>query len=164
MKYENFNDAEVLTIAVNMEEEGLAFYSSLAKSVKNAQVKAIFSILADEEKDHLNNFQKVYNEITASRDSEQGCEDYTVDEYIRHLVETGVFTQKDEVKRLTAEIKTDLDALRIGIQAEKDAILFYTEASKNTKNKEGQKAFKFLASEEKKHLKLLADLLRVLKK
>ena len=164
MKYENFNDAEVLTIAVNMEEEGLAFYSSLAKSVKNAQVKAIFSILADEEKDHLNNFQKVYNEITTPRDSEQGCEDYTVDEYIRHLVETGVFTQKGEVKRLTAEIKTDLDALRIGIQAEKDAILFYSEAAKNTKNKEGQKAFKFLASEEKKHLKLLADLLRVLKK
>ena len=75
-----------------------------------------------------------------------------------------MFTQKDEVKRLTAEIKTDLDALKIGIQAEKDAILFYTEATKNTKNKEGQKAFEFLASEEKKHLKLLADLLRVLKK
>ncbi|MBF8277003.1 MAG: hypothetical protein HW390_2076 [Candidatus Brocadiaceae bacterium] len=164
MKYENFNDAEVLRIAVNMEEEGLVFYSSLAKSVKNAKVKEIFSILANEEKDHLNNFQKVYNEITTSRDAAQGCEDYTVDEYIRHLVETGVFTQKGEVKRLTAEIKTDLDALRIGIQAEKDAILFYSEAAKNTKNKEGQKAFEFLASEEKKHLKLLADLLRVLKK
>ena len=153
MKYENFNDAEVLRIAVNMEEEGLAFYSSLAKNVKNAKVKEIFSILANEEKNHLNNFQKVYNEITASRDSEQGCEDYTVDEYIRHLVETGVFTQKGEVKRLTTEIKTDIDALRIGIQAEK-----------NTKNKEGQKAFEFLVNEEKKHLKMLADLLRVFKK
>ena len=50
MKYENFNDVEVLKIAVNMEEEGLAFYSSLAKSVNGAKVKAIFSILADEEK------------------------------------------------------------------------------------------------------------------
>lgn len=163
MKYENFNDVEVLKIAVNMEAEGLAFYSSLAKSVNGAKVKAIFSILADEEKDHLDNFKKVYNEITASRASAQDYEDYTVDEYLRHLVETGVFTQKGEVKRLTAEIKTDIDALRIGIQAEKDAILFYSEAAKNTKNKEGQKAFGFLASEEKKHLKLLADLLRVLK-
>lgn len=164
MKYENFNDAEVLKIAINMEGEGLAFYSSLAKSVKDAKVKEIFSILADEEEDHLDDFKKAYNELTSSQDSSQGYDDYTVDEYIRHLVETGVFTQKDEVKRLTAEIKTDLDALRIGIQAEKDAILFYTEASKNTKNKEGQKTFEFLASEEKKHLKLLADLLRALKK
>lgn len=164
MKYENFNDAEVLKIAINMEGEGLAFYSSLAKSVKDAKVKEIFSILADEEEDHLDDFKKAYNELTSSQDSSQGYDDYTVDEYIRHLVETGVFTQKDEVKRLTAKIKTDLDALRIGIQAEKDAILFYTEASKNTKNKEGQKTFEFLASEEKKHLKLLADLLKALKK
>ena len=65
---------------------------------------------------------------------------------------------------MTTEIKTDIDALRIGIQAEKDAILFYSEAAKNTKNKEGQKAFEFLVNEEKKHLKMLADLLRVFKK
>ncbi len=164
MKYENFNDAEALKIAVNMEEEGLAFYSTLAKSVKDAKVKEVFSKLANEEKDHLDNFKKAYNELTASQPSAQGCEDYEVDEYIKHLVETGVFTQKEEARRLSAEIKTDIDALRVGIQAEKDAILYYSEAARNTRNEKGKKAFDFLVSEEKKHLKLLADMLKVLKK
>ena len=49
-----------------------------------------------------------------------------------------MFTQKGEVKRLTAEIKTDIDALRIGIQAEKDAILFYSEAAKTQKTRKAK--------------------------
>ena len=39
MKYENFNDAEALKIAVNIEEEGLEFYSTLMKSARDREVK-----------------------------------------------------------------------------------------------------------------------------
>jgi len=61
------------------------------------------------------------------------------------------------------EIKTDIDALKIGIQAEKDSILYYSEAAKNTKNTFGKMTFEQLANEEKKHLKLLAEQLKLLK-
>jgi len=94
----------------------------------------------------------------------QGCEDYTVDLYLKYLADTGIFTKKGEARRLASEITTDVEALNIGIQAEKDSILYYTEAAKNTKYPAGKTAFEQLANEEKKHLKLLAKQLKALKK
>lgn len=93
-----------------------------------------------------------------------GFEDYTVDLYLKYLVDTGIFTQKGEARRLAAEIKTDIEALKIGIQAEKDSILYYTEAAKNTKYEAGRKTFEQLVNEEKKHVKLLAEQMKELKK
>ncbi len=164
MKYENFNDAEALKIAVNIEEEGLGFYSVLMKNTKDPKTKEIFSKLASDEKDHLARFQKAYLELTSLISTTPSCEDYTVDLYLKYLVDTGVFAQKGEARRLAAEIKTDVDALKIGIQAEKDSILYYAEAAKNTKYPAGKMAFEQLANEEKKHLKLLAEQLKALKK
>src|SRR3972149_3097086 len=164
MKHENFNDAEALKIAINIEEEGLEFYSILMKNAKDAKAKEIFSQLASAEKKHLALFQKALLEVTDAATMAQGCEDYTVDLYLKDLVDTGIFTKKGEARRLATEIKTDIDALKIGIQAEKDSILYYTEAAKNTKYEAGKKAFEQLTSEEKKHLKLLAEQLKVLKK
>ncbi|MDO8141573.1 MAG: ferritin family protein, partial [Candidatus Brocadiales bacterium] len=78
MKYENFNDAEALKIAVNIEEEGLEFYSTLTKNARDRKVKEIFSKLASDEKEHLARFQKAYLELTSPTNPGQGCEDYTV--------------------------------------------------------------------------------------
>ena len=164
MKHENFNDAEALKIAINIEEEGLEFYSILMKNAKDEKVKEIFSKLALAEKKHLALFQKAYAEITSPASTVQGCEDYTVDLYLKYLADTGIFTKKGEARRLAAEITTDVEALKIGIQAEKDSILYYTEAANNTKYPAGKTAFEQLANEEKNHLKLLAEQLKALKK
>ena len=163
MKYENFNDAEALKIAVNIEEEGFEFYSTLVKNARDSKVKEVFSKLASDEKEHLARFQKAYLELTSPISPVQGCEDYTVDLYLKYLIDTGVFTKKGEAKKLAMEIKTDIDASKIGIQAEKDSILYYSEAAKNTKNTFGKMTFEQLANEEKKHLKLLAEQLKLLK-
>jgi rubrerythrin len=135
----------------------------LMKSARDLKVREIFSKLASDEKEHLASFQKAYLEITSPTSPVQGCEDYTVDLYLKYLVDTGIFTKKGEARRLATEIKTDVDALKIGIRAEKDSILYYTEAANNTKYPAGKMAFEQLANEEKKHLKLLAEQLKALK-
>jgi len=164
MKYENFDDAEALKIAMIVEEEGLEFYTTLMKNAKDSKIKEVFSKLASDEKEHLARFQQAYLEINSPTSPVQGCEDYTVALYLKDLVDTGIFTQKGEAKRLAKEIKTDVDALKIGIQAEKDSILYYSEAAKNTRFNAGKQAFEQLAIEEKKHLKLLAEQLKTLRK
>src|SRR3990167_7025759 len=118
MKHENFNDAEALKIAINIEEEGLAFYSILMKNAKDEKVKEIFSRLASAEKKHLSIFQKAYAEITSPASTVQGCEDYTVDLYLKYLADTGIFTKKGEARRFASEITTDVEALNIGIGGE----------------------------------------------
>lgn len=164
MKYENFNDAEALKIAMNIETEGLEFYSLLVKCTKDEKEKYIFSELALAEKKHLALFQEMYFGVTSNANQVQGCEDYTVDLYLKDLVETGIFTKKGEAGRLATKVKTDIDALKISIQAEKDSILYFTEAAKSTRNEGGKKAFEQLITEEKKHLQKLSELLKVLTK
>lgn len=163
MRFENFNDIEALKIAVNIEVEGREFYSILMENARSPETKEIFSKLASDEKDHLARFQKALLEVTDAASMARGCEDYTVDLYLKHLVDTGVFTQQGEAKRIASEVKTDIDALKIGIQAEKDSILYYNEAAKNTKYAAGRLVFEQLAHEEKNHLKLLAEQLKALK-
>ena len=163
MKYENFNDAEALKIAVNIEGEGLEFYSILRKNTKDPKTKEIFSKLASDEKEHLSRFQKAYLEITSPTNTMEGCEDYTVDLYLKYLVFTGIFAKKGDARRIANEVKTDIDALKIGIQAEKDSILYYNEATKNTRHPAGKKVFEQLVSEEKQHLRVLAEHLKALK-
>jgi rubrerythrin len=160
LRYENFNDAEAILIAIHLEEEGLEFYSTMAENAKNNKVKEIFLQLASDEKEHIYQFQKVHFDISSSVNPVEEYEDYMVDLYLKYLVDTGVFTRKGEAKRLAGEIKTDIDALKIGVQAEKAAILYYSEAAKNTKHRKGKMVFKQLASEEKKHLQLLNEHLR----
>ncbi len=164
MKYENFNDAEALKIAINTEEEGLEFYTLLTKNAKDTKVKEIFSKLASAEKKHLALFQKVFLELSSLKDVTQSCEDYSVDLYLKHLIDTGIFTKKGTAKNIVKEIHTDADGVKIGIQVEKDSILYYTEAAKYTKNPAGKAAFGQLANEEKKHLEILAEQLRQLNK
>lgn len=163
MRYENFNDGEALKIAVNIEEEGLEFYSTLAKSAKDTKVKDVFSRLASDEKDHLALFQKAYLEVTSLANPSGSPEEYMGDLYLKYLIDTGVFSRKGEARKLAQEIKTDADALKIGIQAEKDSILYYSEAAKNTRHMSGKIAFAQLANEEKKHLKLLMEQLHALR-
>ncbi|MCF6147361.1 MAG: ferritin family protein [Candidatus Kuenenia sp.] len=163
MNFENFNDQEALRIAINMEKEGLVFYSTMAENTKDARAKEIFAKLAEEEKEHMDTFQRIYDSLPSSQDQMVSCEDYTAEEYLKHLVDTGVFTQKNKAKELALQIKNDVDALKIGIQAEKEAILYYREALQHTKNNDGRKAFEQLIHEEKKHLNLLAKQIALLK-
>jgi rubrerythrin len=163
MKYGNFNDAEALKIAISVEEEGSEFYSTIMNNTKDVRIKEVFSKLASDEKEHISQFQKIYAEISPSTSPIQGCEEYTIDLYLKHLIDTGIFSRKGEAKRLAGEVKTDIDALKIGIQAEKDAILYYSEAAENTKHSAGKRAFELLINEEKEHLRLLAEQLTVLK-
>ncbi len=163
MRHENFNDVEALKIAINIEEEGLEFYATLVRTTKDSKVKEVFSRLAVSEKEHINRFQKIYSEIPSSPSTAQGAEDATMDLYLKYLVDTGIFSQKGEARKLAAEIKSDREALKIGIQAEKDSILYYSEAAKSTKYDSGKKVFELLINEEKEHLKLLAEQLKALK-
>ena len=39
MKYENFDDAEALSIAIIVEEEGLEFYTTLMNNAKDSKIK-----------------------------------------------------------------------------------------------------------------------------
>lgn len=158
------NDDEALRIASNLEKEGYSFYTEAASRTKNPRTKRFFNQLAQAEKRHL----EIFENLRAKRPKKGGEpwwgeEDEMVSRYLSTIIDTGVFTKPGKKEKARERSLSDAEALQIGIQTEKDSILFYSEASKLCNNPKGKRAFKVLMEEEKRHLTDLAQQLRNLK-
>jgi rubrerythrin len=77
--------------------------------------------------------------------------------YMHALAGDYVFTQKNKGAEIAKKIKSDKEAIDIGIGFEKDSILFYTAMKKMVPDKE-RKAVDELILQEQKHLRQLLEL------
>lgn len=158
------NDDEALRIASNLEKEGYSFYTAAAKSTKDSDSKRMFTQLAEAEKKHLAVFEELRANLHARKGQiPWGEEDDLVSTYLCNLIDTGVFTSSEKKAAVKKKGVTEAEACRVGIQTEKDSILFFGEASRLCRDRRGRKMFKSLIDEEKQHLTDLARHLRHLR-
>lgn len=156
------SDDEALKVAMNLEKDGIDFYSKVASLTGDFGTRNVFLGLLEDEKEHYRRFKELHDNL---KDSSLRVPDVDeeVSDYLRALVSTAIFdieaVSKDSFKKIS-----DIDAILIGIQAEKESILFFTEAAKNSENPKGRKAFTTIMREEKKHLIRLNQRLRYLKR
>lgn len=143
-------DSEALKVAMNLEKDGIDFYSRAASIVKDVKTNNIFLRLIEDERQHYKRFKELHDSLKDSspRVSEVDIE---VSDYLRALVSTGIF-DIESIKKNSFKGISSRDAILVGIQAEKESILFYTEAIKNSENRLGKKAFLDILKEEKEHL------------
>lgn len=155
-----FNDLEALRIAINIEKRGERFYRLAAQKMEgDSDIVDVLEDLAEQEKDHANTFQQIYNDFIQKKDDFDDLYLYEpeVDAYLRAMVETSVFPTDQEQNDILETIQSIDDVIYLGIQAEKDSILFYTEMIIHSKLPEAKAAFRKLLKEEKKHLVDLKD-------
>lgn len=149
-----FNDLEAIKIAMDIEKRGEKFYTAAANKLDDEFIKKVFIDLAQQEKEHKETFRELYKD--AASDKEKFDDTYLFDpeisSYLSAMVETVVFPSDERLDEVLEDINNAEDALLIGIQAEKDTILFYTEMIIYSKLVEAKEAFRKLLSEEKEHL------------
>ncbi|MHB9093069.1 MAG: ferritin-like domain-containing protein [Eubacteriales bacterium] len=119
MENSNLTVGDVTRMALSMEERGFSFYNWAAQQFHNEDVTNMFIRLAQEEKEHAMVFKRLM-------DLPDTGEEVSADtgRYLRILAESGVvFPDHQDISHET--VKTPADALAVGIQAEKDSILFY---------------------------------------
>ena len=150
----NFNELEAIRMAVQIEERGEAFYLQARELAPNQETRQMFEELAKQEQDHAATFQQIYNELLQYK---QGFDDMYLYEpevaaYLQAMAESSVFPTDERLKEVMGSMKDITKALELGIQAEKDSILFYTEMIINARYVEAKNAFRRLLKEEKKHL------------
>ncbi|MCX7957060.1 MAG: ferritin family protein [Endomicrobia bacterium] len=119
---EMLNISEVYQIAIQIEENGTAFYSLWAKKVKDKKLKDIFSALSYAEVEHKKIFEKMLKEFENYEPREAYPEEYF--QYLRAYADGLVFNF-DEIKKEAKKIRTLSQALSFAIQREKDSILYY---------------------------------------
>ena len=140
---------EALETAIQMEKDGYNFYKKAAVQTSSDMGKSIFESIAKDEMMHLEVFQKIFEEKISKTEW-----DKLVDSSKKYQ-EIPIFPK--DLKEISGANpdENELDALRIAMDSEKDAIEYYTEIWENSNDDEVKKIIDEIIEQEKNHYFLL---------
>lgn len=156
-----FAGSEIVEIGIQIEKNGRDFYNLLTRKSKNPKAADIFRYLAKEEEKHIAVFQNILDSVEKYEPAESYPGEYFA--YMNALASEYVFTQKNKGEEIAKTIRTDKEAVDLGIGFEKDSIIFY-EGMKKVVPTSDLKVVEELIAQEQNHLRALTDLKYTLNK
>lgn len=158
-EYPVFRAGEILDMAVQIEQQGLAFYESCADASLGAETTDVFEYLINQEKKHVEIFTRM----------KEGLDDSPIPEsypgetrsYIESFVRDRVFTSPEEAAQKAADISDPLEAIALAIGFEQRSILFYSAIKDAVRASEGEVIDEVIAQEHghiRRLVKLQSDL------
>ena len=150
-----FSGSELVNIAIGIEKSGLAFYRSLVEAGKNVVARDVFNHLAEKEEEHVKAFQGLLDTVDEYKPPEVYSEEYSL--YLRALVDGAVFADAKVSHEMAEKASNDVEAIKVGLEAEKDSILFYS-VMRNLVPERSREVVDGIIEEEKSHLVELSNL------
>lgn len=150
-----FAGSELVQLGIQIEKNGRDFYHALTKFSQAVKAKEIFKYLSGEEEKHIVIFQRLLDSVEKYQPAQIYPEEYFA--YMNALASEHIFTQKDKGKEIAASVKSDKEAVDMGIGFEKDSIIFY-EGMKKVVPGYDLKVVEELILQEQSHLRQLTDL------
>jgi len=150
-----FAGSEVVEFGVQIEINGRDFYRTLVEKSKNEKAKELFEFLESEEEKHIKRFRDILKSLQNYKPKEAYPEEYF--SYMNSLAGEYVFTKKGKGLEIASKVKSDKEALDLGIGFEKDSIVFY-EGMKKIVSDSNKSILDKLIEEENNHLKKLTGL------
>ena len=151
----SFSGSELINIAIGIERRGIAFYDIMTRSTDNTAAREVFQYLVGMEREHVRIFEGMLNEADKYQPSETYPGEYAA--YLQALVESAIFTDDVLTSEMATRTGSDIEAMELAINAEKDSILFYYEM-KEILPRPAQPAVNRIIAEEKSHLRQLSEL------
>jgi rubrerythrin len=140
---------EAIKIAIQMEKDGYSFYKKAALQTSSETGKSFFDSLAQDEQVHLDVFQKIFEDKVSKSEWDNlvnSSKKYT---------NLPIFPKDLESTEGANPDLDELDALRIGMDSEKEAIEYYNKIKEESQNKDIQDIIDQIIEQEKKHYLLL---------
>jgi rubrerythrin len=150
-----FSASELINIAIGIERRGITFYDIMAKSTDDEAAREIFQNLADMEREHILIFQDMLGEADKYKLPETRHEEYA--DYLQALVDSAVFTDDAITSEMATQADSDIKAVELGINAEKDSLLFYYQM-KEIMPQPALTMINRIIGEEKSHLHQLTEI------
>jgi rubrerythrin len=115
--------SEVVALGIEIEKNGRDFYNALVTKSKHQKAKELFQYLAGEEERHITAFQNVLDSLKKFEPAESYPGEYFA--YMNALAGDYIFTRKNKGQELAKRIKSEKEAVDLGIGFEKDSVIFY---------------------------------------
>jgi len=144
---------KAIETAIQIEQDGLAFYAEAARQVDDPNGKRMFQSLAKDEAAHLQLFEDAREQLLSGGTwpSPEQIAAASPGEFGRlSQPSPPIFPTGDEVRK-TDVPERQLTALQRGIQAEEDSIAFYSEQMEQTADPEGKAMYAYLIEQEQGH-------------
>lgn len=137
----------LLRTAIQMEQDGHAFYMAAAAETKDSTAVRVFLYLARDEMEHLCKLEAVYCTLSRTR--------HWPVVGLPPRVQQREFPTPGQAKAAVKPDTWELEALQKGINVEQDSIAFYRRAMAQATEPEALAMYKYLHAEEEGHLALL---------
>ena len=145
------NPVDILKKALLLEMRGRSFYTKVAQQTQEDPVREFFEMMADEEKQHVNELSRQYKAYQAD-----GHFVGTEESDDKDTVSAKVLT--DQLKKRITAASFEAAAVSAAMSMEQKAIALYAKEAKNATDPQAQKIYQWLADWEKNHLEMLAEI------
>lgn len=154
-----FNADEVFEMAEQIEKNGAKFYRAAAE--KFPAVRRVFLDLAAMEDKHLQTFQSMRAELSATEQEPLVFDpDGQAQMYLRVMADDHIFDIKADPKKKLIGMKTPEDILIMAVAMEKDSIAFYVGLKECVSPKAGKDKVEAIIKEEIGHIATLNEKLK----
>ena len=154
----SFQCIDALEVSLSIEKQGFIFYDKAAKTAVDPRVRAIFSRLANEEKEHIQSLQNKARFLQPALAKKSLSRKSRAENFIKNELEGKVFPVPGDENEEGGQVASDLEALNIGIEAEKRSIEVLNQLIVQEKKIDVRMIFNHLLAEERKHLAALEEL------
>lgn len=151
-----FRASEVLDMAVQVEEQGLAFYKACRETENlDSRIKEVLDYLIDQENRH----KEIFIRMKSGLEERPLPESYPGEmrSYLNSFVKDRVFPETDEAVREISDMHNPDQAIEFGIRFEKQSIQFYSAIKQVVRGSE-QDAIEKIIGQEHTHIRRLLKL------
>jgi len=143
------NVEDAILTAIQMEKDGYSFYIKAASQTNSDMGRSIFESLAGDEQRHLEVFQKMFEDKVSKTEWNELVESS------KKYVNIPIFpTDLKDAPGMDTD-SSELDALRMAMDSEKEAIEYYDKIKQNLKDLNVKKVINEIIEQEKNHYSLL---------
>ena len=152
MKSSRETELEIFDKAMETESKGIKFYEEAAAKVQDIKARDIFQMLAEGERKHLNDMEKIKENARYAYSSYAWKGDFVseIGKEIEAIGRQYLPNSTDEIISASA-----LDAINMGIKLEENSIIFYSDARTKLTDPGAASLFGLLLTTERVHLFLL---------
>lgn len=140
---------EAIKTAIQMEKDGYSFYKKAALQTSSKMGKSFFESLASDEQLHLDVFQKLFEDKVGE------SEWNNLVNSSKKYTDLPIFPKDLETLEGVNPDTDELDALRIGMDSEKEAIDYYNKIKEKVTSKDVKEIINEIIEQEKNHYILL---------
>jgi rubrerythrin len=145
---------DVFTMAVRIEENGLAFYDGAAKKTEDENLTKLFEDLAEMEKGHVSSFKQLRSALSDSLGEAVWDPEGLAQSYLSAAADSHVFTKEAAQERLKTVNSSD-EAFEMALRFEKDSVVFFISMKAALPDEKGKAEIDKLIEAELDHIKML---------